>query len=1176
MFAGWVVVATALVYLCLLFAVAHFGDIKGAVLLRGRLRSIVYALTLAVYCTSWTFFGSVGFASRYGLDFLGIYIGPLLVFMFGSNLLRRMLDLAKSQNITSVADFVAARYGKNARVAAVVTLIAFVGILPYVSLQLKAISSALQVFIPPGSMEAREIDALPVLHDLPLLVALMLAAFAAAFGTRQVDTTEHQNGLMIAIATESIVKLLAFLTVGIFVTYIQFDGVGDLIERASAYPTALVALHFSPDVSTLAVMILLSAMMMVMLPRQFHVLIVENRDARDVRSAIWLFPLYLILINLFVVPLVLAGQTLLPTPDFDRDMTVLTLPVRSGSATMALIAFIGGLSAATAMVIVESVALAIMISNHLIMPLLLGQKQTGSPDAMDMGGLMLMVRRITILMILMLSYAYYRISSDAALAAIGLMSFAALAQIGPSLLGGLYWRGGNARGAVAGLTTGIAAWAYTMLLPNMASPGSFAADIVSNGPFGIDWLRPTSLLGLEMPSLVHGTLVSLTLNVAAYFLASRSRAATPIERLQASIFVAQELPMVAQNFRLFRASVSVEDLRNTIARYLGEERTTRAFETFARSRGETLDVHHEADVHTLRFAEHLLSSAIGAASSRLVLSLLLRRRNVSTKAALKLLDDASAAMQYSRDLVQNALDHAEQGVTVFDSDLRLAAWNRTFQDMFSLPADVVHAGVGLDAIVRSNASRNIYGPGNQEDFVAQRLASFRAISEPLRLRVQPGERVLEIRTNQLPGGGYVTTYTDVTRSVRAEEALERANETLERRVRERTEELTHVNEELGRAKAQAEEANLSKTRFLAAASHDILQPLNAARLYTSALVERSGTEAEGSLANNIDASLEAVEEILTTLLDISRLDSASFKPDWSVFRIDEIFRQLQLEFAPTAAAKSLRLVFVPCSLSIRSDRRLIRRLLQNLVSNAIKYTESGRVLIGCRRRRNMLTLFVADTGLGIPASKQRIVFREFQRLDQGARVARGLGLGLSIVERIARVLDHRLRLNSRQGSGTSFSVDIPIAATIPAAPAETLPQLTPDRPLAGEVVLAIDNEPAILDGMSKLLTGWGCVVLTASDSRSALAAIRAAAKPPSVLIVDYHLDDDTGIEVITKLRWRLRGRLRAVLATADRSPQVREEALSKDIVVLNKPLKPAALRATLAQWLAGQEPVAAE
>jgi signal transduction histidine kinase len=427
--------------------------------------------------------------------------------------------------------------------------------------------------------------------------------------------------------------------------------------------------------------------------------------------------------------------------------------------------------------------------------------------------------------------------------------------------------------------------------------------------------------------------------------------------------------------------------------------------------------------------------------------------------------------------------------------------------------------------------------------------------------------VIEVRANRMPEGGIVMTFTDITPSVEAAEALERANENLERRVHERTEELTRLNAQLAGAIGAAEEANISKTRFLAAASHDILQPLNAARLYVTSLVERQRPDGEDAqLAANIDASLDAVEEIFGALLDISRLDTGAMRVDIVNFRIDELLRQLVVEFTPMARERGLELVLVSCSLSVRSDRRLLRRLLQNLVSNAVKYTTKGRVVIGCRRRGEQLRIDVYDTGLGIAPTHQRDIFKEFHRLDQGARIARGLGLGLSIVERIARVLNHKVSLTSRVGSGSHFAVEVPLAA------AGAQPTAEPDAvsidagQLTGTVVLCIDNEPAILDGMETLLAGWGCRTLKAANLQAALAAVAERQLAPNGLLVDYHLDEGDGLAAIAELRRRYGIDLPAILITADRSPRVRDLARAQDVQVLNKPIRPAALRALLTQW----------
>ncbi|MFC0219139.1 NahK/ErcS family hybrid sensor histidine kinase/response regulator [Pseudochelatococcus lubricantis] len=1160
--AGWLVVLVALVYLCGLFAVAHMGDTFGKRMMGGSARASIYALTLAVYCTSWTFFGSVGLAGRSGLDFLTVYIGPVLLLGLGFRFITRVVELAKAQNITSIADFLAARYGKNDRVAVLVTMIAAIGVIPYIALQLKAVSSSLTVFfeaapditfIPPAALGI----------DLAFVVAAVLAAFAVAFGTRHVDATEHQDGLVLAIALESLVKLVAFLAVGIFVTYVMFDGVGDILMRAAVTHPGGDIQEKTSDVVTYLTLTLLSLGMAMLLPRQFHMIIVENRDISDVRRAAWMFPLYLIAINVFVLPLALAGQAAFPEGAIDPDMTVLALPLSAGAHTMALIAFIGGLSAATAMVIVDSVALAIMISNDLVIPFILRRRaRANTHNTGDLSGFVLLVRRGSIVTVILLAYVYYRVSGEAALASIGFLSFAAIAQLGPAFVGGFVWRRGTALGASAGLVAGFLAWAYTLLLPSLAgSGGGDWASFVAQGPFAIEALRPTALFGTDLPELTHGVLWSLSVNLAAYVVFSLLRPETALERLQANVFVGSDgAPLaVVQTFWLRRSPVSVEDLKGVVARYLGNERTERAFESFTAHRGGPTS--GEADIHLLRYAEHLLASAIGASSSRLVLSLLLRGRNLSTHDALRLLDDASAAIQYNRDILQHGLDHARQGITILDRDLRLIGWNRAFRDLYDLPPHLVRFGVGIDEIVRYNAERGSYGPGDTEDLVAVRLASLISEVEPARLRLYPANRVIEVRSNHLPDGGVVTTYTDITEAAAEEEALEQ-------RVRERTEELTQLNVALTRAKAEAEEANASKTRFLAAASHDILQPLNAARLYATSLVERDRKADNAALAENVEASLDAVEEILTALLDISRLDSGVMQPELSSLRIDSLLRQLQREFGMAAQEKHVGLRVVAPALTVRSDRRLLRRMLQNFVSNAIKYTPSGRVLIGARRRGSSLRIEVWDTGLGIPASQQHLVFREFQRLQQGAKIARGLGLGLSIVERISRVLAHPVSLCSEPGKGTVFMVTVPL--TEPVAPETPAPQL-PVAPVTGLedlAVFAIDNEPTIIDGMRQLLTGWGCTIVTADGVGTALDRLARCTRPPDVLIADYHLDQGDGLAAIAALRERLRRPVPAILLTADRSPTVRQRAEAAGVHVLHKPLKPAVLRALLTRWRA--------
>lgn len=1149
---GLLVVFSALAYVTLLFAVASLGDRRAARKGKGNPRPFIYALSLAIYCTSWTFFGSVGMAAERNFEFLAIYIGPVLVFLFGHRLLARITRLAKGERITSIADFLGARYGKSFAVASIATGIAVIGAIPYIALQLKAISSSVSLMVEHYTGAPPSFD--PFVSDISLIVAMLLALFAVLFGTRHADATEHQDGLVLAVAVESVVKLAAFLAVGMAVTFLLFDGPGDMLARFAATPAVGDAMDYQTSLGTWLVVSGLSACAIIMLPRQFYVMIVEYRGESELRMAKWLFPLYLVAINVFVLPIAFAGLTLIGEST-SGDLYVLSVPLLGGHDALAMAAFIGGLSAATAMVIVASVALSIMVSNDLIIPVFVRRLLTSRPgEDEDWSALILNIRRASIFIILFAAFLYYRQSTDnARLASIGLLSFAAIAQFAPAFFGGMMWRGANARGAALGMVAGIATWFYTLLFPSIASPDN---AIVLHGLFGFEGLRPQALFGTVAEPLNHGVLWSLSINALCFVLGSLSRAARPLERIQASIFAPRDAAPVP-SLRRFRTTVTVNDLKDTIGRYLGVERTERSFETLHKSMGTKLSGNEPASMDVVRFSEQLLASAVGSSSARLILSLLLKRNDGSSRDAYRLLDDATEALQHNRDLLQTAFDQVEQGITVFDANFRLTSWNRQFRALFALPDEMGQVGVSVDQILRLLAERGEIEPVTHAAAL-DRLTKF---GSAWSMELKKSRRIVEIRSNPMPDGGVVVTYADITGRVEADLALKRANESLEQRVRDRTVELTRVNEELAQAQMLAEEANLGKTRFLAAVGHDILQPLNAARLYSAALIEKAASSRFAAEAGNIESSLDSVETILGAVLDISRLDAGAMKPADSVFEIGPLLKQIGTDFLPTAREKKLDLIIVPSSLRLRTDRNLLRRLIQNLVSNAIKYTRRGRVLVGVRRRGELAEIQILDTGIGIPDDKLPSVFGEFTRLEGGKREAPGLGLGLSIVDRLARVLRAELRASSVAGEGSRFSVLLPVTNELPAA----LPSLGPASPgrsfgLQGIRVLCIDNDDRILAGMRTLLEGWGCVVETVSS-----AVAIAAANRPDVLLADYHLDDGTGLQAITTARDLFGETLVAVLITADRSADVRTAASALDVPVLNKPVKPAALRSALAR-----------
>lgn len=1149
----WITILVAILYISILFAVASYGD-------RVRVRRPnftdskpnIYALSLAVYCTTWTFFGSVGLASTSGLNFLAVYVGPVLVVTLGFPILQRIVKLSKEERITSVADFIGSRYGKNNKVAAVAAIIAVIGTIPYIALQLKAISSSVDTLVVEFS------NGYPVgnapFGDITLFVAATLALFAVLFGTRHADATEHQHGLMLAIAMESVIKLVAFLCVGGFVTWIMYDGMGDLFNQASQNEKVQEIVSNGFDSTNFFVITFLSLVVFLLLPRQFHVAVVENNSDQELKRARWLFPLYLVAINLFVIPIAVAGALKFGAVA-SADDYVLLLPILEDQRALGLLVFLGGLSAGTAMVVVASVALAIMISNDLVLPMILRSKaELGQFDPEDMEGKILNIRRTAIFAVMGLAFVYYSVADNtAALASIGLVSFAAIAQLAPVFFIGLFWKGGNARGAIFGMLSGFAVWAYCLLLPTLLPEQS---TFVQEGLFGIVALRPENLFDFDMSPIANGVIWSLLVNTSVFFLASNSRVSEAQERLQASLFVSYQ-PSRDHYFSLSGATIRVQHLYETLARYLGPERTNRSFDTFWKTRGKKASPDTLIDQDLFRFSEQLLASAIGASSSRLVHTLLIQRHDKSNRGNLEILDEASKAIQFNRDMLQTAFNQLEQGVTVFDGNFKLASWNQQFRKILRLPDEIGQVGTPIvdvaEAIVRENSLQT---EALDPEEIANRLINQEALWQ---LHLPESETVLEISSSPMPEGGIVVTWHDITEKVTAAQALKEANETLEKRVDERTRELEE-------AKQFADHANASKTRFLAAASHDILQPLNAARLYSATLQETVEAEREGELAENIGKSLGSVEEILTSILAISRLDTANPSLNISNFPLRRITEQLEIEFEPIAEKAGLSLIFIHSSKWVKSDPAMLQRMLQNLISNALKFTQSGKVLVGLKRRGDFAELQVLDTGVGMTTEEQEIVFTEFTRLETSNEQAPGLGLGLSIVDRIATLLDHEVELKSLAGKGSQFSIKLELAMAIPGAEQfNAKPAKKSYGQLTGTNILCIDNEPAILEGMNALLSQWGCEVWCAKSREEALLLIAEMTRAPDLILVDYHLDSETGIEAYRAIVDDISQQPSGILITADRSEEVKKQAAEAGLLMLNKPVKPAALRALISQ-----------
>jgi Na+/proline symporter/signal transduction histidine kinase len=1122
------VLALSLAYLGLLFAIAYFGDRYARDWSASSVAPAVYGLSLAIYCTSWTFYGAVGRAATSGIDFILIYTGPALVVVAGYPMLRKMVRLAKQHNVTSIADFLASRYGKSRVVGVTATLFATVGVLPYIALQLQAVSSTFRTIAAPtplaGSMPG-------VVHtDTSLIVAALMALFTILFGVRNVQASEQHRGMMLAIAFESVVKLLALLTVGPFVLFVLFDGPADLLARVESVPAITDRVFREGSPLTWVVMTLLSGMAFLCLPRQFHVAVVEHGHPASLKTARWLFPVYLVLINLFVVPIAAAGLLLLGTQT-SPDLYVLQLPLANGESWLSAFVFIGGLSAATSMVIVACMALSGMIGNELVMPYLL-RRQAGV--SRDMGPLVVFVRRAAVVLILMAGYAYERIISGyLPLASIGLISFCAVANFAPGVVLGLYWRKAHRYGVVAGLAGGFVVWLYALLLPTLRQTAG-GGQVAPLKPY-----LPAPLA--ELDPVGQGFVVGIVINTLLLVGVSLLVRARGSDAEQADAFVLGAEPEQPAR-QAPAAAARIDELRELLSRFVGDDRARRALS------GDGLSI----EVALLR-AERVLSGTLGAASARIIVAAFGRRGRLFPRSARAIIDEASEAIRYNYEILRNTLDHVGMGIAAFDREGRLEIYNDRFTTLLSLDDDAVAVGaLPMEFGATPDVATLLQRPANPQTH---------------EITTREG-RVIELRLDPLPGGGFVATCNDVTARVHTAEALRESDrqlrqsaETLEQRVIERT-------AELEASRAEAEAANLGKTRFIAAASHDLLQPLHAARLFTAALIDR---DPGNDLGGKIDTSLGAVESLLDTLLDISKLDAGAFKPEERPFALQPLFESLATAFAPVAARREVELVVVPTRAFVSTDPAFLRRILQNLLSNALRYGKAegrpARVLLGCRKVGEELRIEVKDNGPGIAVDKQAVIFDEFVRLqveDDAPREERGLGLGLAIVDRIARMLDLTVELASAPGRGSTFSVTVPRVAAVVAAPlAAPAPQPTPTVE-AESFVLCIDNEARVREAMATLLVGWGCRVAVAASQAEALVEVARAGRMPDLVLADLHLDDGPdGLDVVEALRRTWGHAVPAALVTADRDPTLRLRARARQVELLHKPVKPASLRALL-------------
>ncbi|MDY6975996.1 MAG: PAS-domain containing protein [Pseudomonadota bacterium] len=1131
---GWVTLAV--LYLFLLFSLASWGEKNSPTARALTSHPAIYSLALAIYCTAWTFFGMVGQASRDTWIYLPIMLGPILVYVLGYKFIYKLTLVSKKQHITTISDFIASRYGKRQTVALVVTLIALLATIPYIALQLKAVGATFQL-----------LTQQPNSNGIIIAATGFIAAFAIYFGTRQTDVTEYRRGLMLAIAFESTIKLLALVLVAI-VGYSAWKRTqsGAFFESF----TNEIALAQFGSFSFIAQTIMAAAAI-VCLPRQFHVAIIDNLSLGHIRTARWLFPLYLAIISAVIPVIAIAGKAIFAGQSIEPDSYVLSLAMFSESALLQVIVFVGGLSAATAMIIVATLTLSTMLTNDVILPRILAF--TGNTDdKKDISRKIRLIRRVVIAFILLMAFLYHQqMTSSRSLHSIGLIAFSLVIQLMPAIVGGLYWKRAHAHGVYAGLMVGLVIWVLWLVLP-------IVSEQVSQ---------------MEQNELIsQGAMISLAANSLVYILFSHFAPQRLIDRMQAEAFVS---PAISSNntVKAQATNVTVSDLVTLLSTFMGTGRCDQLLTQYQQLNNCQLSHTDTPNESFLSFCERALGGVIGASSAKVLLDSALRGKKMDFTEVINFFDDTTQAMQFNMTALLTSLENMDQGISVVDKHLNLVAWNKRYANLYPYPDNLLAVGTPIEKLIRYNASQGEFGTHDVDTEVEKRLAHLRSGMPHRFTRQRKDGRVIEMVGNPLPGGGFVTSFNDITGHVEIQQALEESNIDLEARIKKRTEEVHSINAELRleierrseaekeliRARKAAEDANASKTRFLALASHDVLQPLNAAKLYVSALEEQELSEQALAIIQKLGHSVTSSEALIGTLLDIARLDQGEMKPDIESIDVNTLLSPLVDEMAMRAREKGLgfKAIIRPCW--VRGDRTYLYRITQNLLSNAVKYTEKGRVLFTVKPVKGTVYFKVIDTGIGISDDKKDSIFGDFFRANESKE--HGLGLGLGVVRRLGLQLNSDIKVNSKVGKGSCFAFSLEKAEPKQAPDITVKPRSTT---FTGMNVLCVDDQRENLDAMQTLLKKWGINVFLANNWDDALKVCEVI--QPQILLMDYQLSHDSeknGLALIEEIRHRLNIVVPAALITATPDENLVTQCKEQGVNFLAKPLKPAKLRALL-------------
>lgn len=1107
----------------------------------------IYIFALGIYCTSWSFYGLVGTASMNLLSYLPILLGPLLLFTVGFPIVKRIAAHTRTHRLNSIADFLAFRYGRRQGIAALVTLILLVATVPYIALQLKAIVDSVLFLI--GDNGGSRLQA-------SISISSVILIFIILFASKQIDLSRYQSGLMSVIAVESIVKLIAISSVGILALMV-------ISQQSAPLESAIINSHTAP-ISGLRFITetFVAATTVFCLPRMFRVAFVELPKLDYLDKSRLGFCAYLLIITLSVGLIAIASNILNLAVE-NRDLYALALPLATGNEALSLFVFIGGFSAASAMIFVATTTLSQMLSNDVILPLLIQRNKRKSRHLHHhFSRAILISRRATILLIFTSAFCYQLfLASNTALTSIGLIAFTLISQLSPAILLGSYWDRANAKGVYRALSIGCLTWGYMMIIPLLANADIIHGQWIKSGFFGIHSLAPTTFLQFISDDVFTRTVIaSLTLNTLTLVLFSSRNQTSLSDRVQSHTFtLADKQPTIGTESSSI--AIAVDDIQELLKQFIGHEQTALLISQYPSN-------HKTASTELITAVELRLSNLVGHSSSKALVHGLAKGNHFVIEEVVNIFEDTTRALRQKQEIISASFEHISSGISVVNENLEVVAWNRRYEQMFNYPDGMLTQGRNVEEIFRFNAKRGILGAGDIEELVHKRLEHLKN-GGAYRVVRQHQDITFEIRGTPLPAGGYVTTYEDITEFMVAQQALEAVNSTLESRIKERTRELetvntelvkqinhgTEVEQQLIKSKAFAEQTSREKTKLLALASHDILQPLNAASLYAGALKE-SANDQHVDVIEKLQSSISAAETIISSLLEISKLDSGRLTARQSPVCINSLFELFKHSYG-VQAKEGVDIDFVATQLQVMTDVKYLARILQNFVSNAVKYTDSGRVLMGCRRRKDSVEIQIWDTGHGISKENQLRIFEDFYRVQKHADQS-GIGLGLAVAMRFAELLSLKINVHSTLGKGSCFSVTVP-RATQKAIMVE--PTIQAASTLTGLNVIYVDDDKDNLNATTLLLQEWNCNISTYQTIDEALSI--AGGEGPDILLMDFQLDrqDWDGVSLAQHLTASWDGQQAVCIISAEPDNALAHRIKENGYSFIRKPVKPAKLRA---------------